>query len=248
MPGRRSSVPRRRVDGPARRATHEPPRAGPRTTLGPIAERDVDALVRAARAGDRDALEELLRGQIDRVHALCRRICGNDADAEDATQDALLAIVRGLPRFDGRSAFSTWVHRVATNACLDELRRRARRPVSVARLDAAPATSGDRGGATLDLADPGPQAEDRVPDRVAIDEALAALPADFRVPVVLRDQLGLDYAEIAEVLGIPPGTVRSRIARGRGRLADLLTPSDATGHTEDTRNPGTGDDVQGSAP
>jgi RNA polymerase sigma-70 factor, ECF subfamily len=225
---------------------HEPPRAShyPR----PIVERDVDTLVRAARAGDRDALDELLRGQIDRVHALCRRICGNDADAEDATQEALIAVVRGLPRFDGRSAFTTWVHRVATNACLDELRRRGRRPVSIARIDAAPA-DGERHGATLDLPDPAAALDDQVPDRMAIDDALAALPLDFRVPVVLRDQLGLDYAEIAEVLDLAPGTVRSRIARGRRRLAESLAPmAPVTPVAHERGNRRHDDDVQGNAP
>ena len=83
----------------------------------------------AARDGDRAALDSLLRRHHDRIAAVCRRLCGNDADAADATQEALIAIVRGLPRYDGRSAFSTWAYRVATNACLDELRRRGWRPV-----------------------------------------------------------------------------------------------------------------------
>ena len=88
-------------------------------------------LVAAARRGDRRALDTLLRRHFDRVHALARRIMTNDADADDATQDALIAAVRGLSRFDGRSAFSTWLYRITTNACLDELRRRGRRPVAV---------------------------------------------------------------------------------------------------------------------
>jgi RNA polymerase sigma-70 factor, ECF subfamily len=183
----------------------------------------------------------LLRGQIERVHGLCRRLCGNEADAEDATQEALLAVVRGLPRFDGRSSFTTWVHRVTTNACLDELRRRARRPTVVRRLDAATGDHDDRTRA-LDPPDPTPGVDERAPDRMAIDDALAALPEDFRVAVVLRDHLGLDYAEIAAVLDLAPGTVRSRIARGRARLADLLAPLVEQG------NPTTADDVQGGAP
>ena len=85
-------------------------------------------LVTAARQGDREALEALLRRHQDRLHGLCRRMLGNDHDAEDATQEAMIAIVRGLARFDGRSAFSTWAYRVATNAALDELRRKGRRP------------------------------------------------------------------------------------------------------------------------
>ena len=86
--------------------------------------------IRAAQAGDRAALEALLRAHQPQIHAVCRRITGNDADALDATQEALIAVVRGLPRFDGRSRVSTWVYRIATNASLDELRRRGRRPVS----------------------------------------------------------------------------------------------------------------------
>src|SRR5688500_4405303 len=87
------------------------------------------ALVVAAQGGDRAALDRLLRTHHDRLAALCHRLCGNPTDAADATQEALIAIVRGLPRFDGRARFSTWAYRVATNACLDELRRRSRRPV-----------------------------------------------------------------------------------------------------------------------
>jgi RNA polymerase sigma-70 factor (ECF subfamily) len=166
--------------------------------------------VEAACTGDRRALDALLRRHHDRIHAVCRRICTNDADALDATQEALIAIVRGLPRFDGRSAFGTWAYRIATNACLDELRRRRRRP--------------DPGLPDLERPTPGgaPGIDATVADALAIDAALATLSPEFRAAVVLRDLCRLDYAEIAEVLGIPPGTVRSRIARGRGVLASAL--------------------------
>ncbi len=170
--------------------------------------------MRAARDGDRDALEALLRRHHDRIHAVCRRMAGNEADALDATQEALLAIVRGLPRFDGRSAFSTWAYRVATNACLDELRRRRRRPLVGLPDDEREHHDGPLTGVAAGI--------EVLPDRLAIDAALAQLPEEFRAAVVLRDLCDLDYAEIAEVLGIPPGTVRSRIARARGQLAHLL--------------------------
>lgn len=166
--------------------------------------------MQAAQAGDRDALDRLLRLHIDRISALCRRMAGNDADGADCTQEALIAIVRGLPRFDGRAAFSTWAWRVATNACLDELRRRKRRPEP-----AEPAEIGEHGSA-------GPGLATAVADRLDVDAALAHLPTDFRAAVVLRDLCGLDYAEIAEVLTVPVGTVRSRIARGRAALVPLL--------------------------
>lgn len=171
-------------------------------------------LARRAAAGDGEALDTLLRSQYDAVYALCRRMTGNDADGADAAQDALIAMARGIGRFDGRSRFSTWAYRVTVNACLDELRRRKRRPEP---------TDDDSLARVADLR---PSVERTVSDRVDVDAALRRLPADYRAAVVLRDLCALDYAEIADVLDIPPGTVRSRIARGRAALAaDLGNPS-----------------------
>lgn len=127
----------------------------------------------------------------------------------------MIAIVRGLDRFDGRAAFTTWSYRVATNAALDELRRRRRRPDP--GLDEH--EHADRESVVgRESRDP----SEVVATGIDVDVALAALPEEFKAPVVLRDMAGLDYAEIAAVLDLAPGTVRSRIARGRGRLADLL--------------------------
>ena len=169
----------------------------------------------AAGRGDRDALNTLLRRHYRSLHAVCRRLAGNDADAADAAQEALLAIVRGLPGFDQRSRFATWAYRVTVNACLDELRRRSRRPVPV-----------DDTGPISRVA---PTAVDEaVAVRLDIDAALRRLPEEYRAAVVLRDLCGLDYAEIAEVLDIPAGTVRSRIARGRAGVADALGNSAPT--------------------
>jgi RNA polymerase sigma-70 factor, ECF subfamily len=173
-------------------------------------ERDLTdtALATRAAAGDRGALEVLLDRHADRIHGLCRRVLANQEDALDATQEAMIAVARGIARFDGRSAFTTWLYRVTTNAALDEARRRARQPRPV---DALPEPSSA-----------GPSVEDRVGARVDIDDALARIPEQFRVPVVLRDLCDLDYGEIAAVLDVPPGTVRSRIARGRAALAGVL--------------------------
>jgi RNA polymerase sigma-70 factor, ECF subfamily len=179
-------------------------------------------LVAASRQGNSDALELLLGRHYDRMHRLCRRMLGNDRDAEDATQEAMVAIVRGLPSFDGRSAFSTWAYRVATNSALDELRRRRRRPTPtpIERDGGEPSSAGgcmpSAGG------DSWPDPGDAISARLEVDAALQQLPADQRSAVVLRDLLDLDYAEIAEVLSIPIGTVRSRIARGRSAIASLL--------------------------
>jgi RNA polymerase sigma-70 factor (ECF subfamily) len=191
---------------------------------------DERELVAAAQQGDRDALDRLLRQQYDRVHAVCRRITGNDADAADAAQEALLAMVRGLGRFDGRSSFSTWSYRIATNASLDELRRRRRRPMTVVRDDDPTHEHG--------IADPdADRYVERHADREAIDAALAGLPDEFRIPVVLRDVADLDYREIAETLDVPLGTVKSRIARGRALLATALGLTDPGNHTGDPQRP-----------
>ena len=178
----------------------------------------------AAQGGDRAAMDALLRRHHERIWAICRRLAGNDADAADATQEAMLLIVRRIGTFDGRSQFTTWAHRVATNACLDELRRRARRP-------AGPLPDDESAGGRA-TPDPAPPVDQAVSDRLAVDAALAALPADFRVPIVLRDLGGHDYAEIAAILDVPPGTVRSRIARGRARLAELLDPGNQPAPTD----------------
>lgn len=177
---------------------------------------DESTLISAAQRGDQRALDQLLRMHQDRVYAVCRRLAGNDADALDATQEALIAIVKGLPRFDRRAKFSTWAYRVATNACLDELRRRGRRP-DPGLPEVESATLRPVGGST-----PRDPAE-TVAAAIDVDRGLADLPDEFRTAVVLRDVAGLDYAEIAAVLDLAPGTVRSRIARGRARLADAIS-------------------------
>jgi RNA polymerase sigma-70 factor, ECF subfamily len=137
----------------------------------------------------------------------------------------MIAVARGIRRYDGRAAFTTWAYRVTTNACLDELRRRSRRPLPGGATVAGFVTGGDGGGPDRD--DRRPPVDLRVDvesvvDRLDVDTALAQLPPDFRAAVVLRDICDLDYAEIGRVLDVPAGTVKSRIARGRALLADRL--------------------------
>lgn len=183
---------------------------------------DDTALISAALAGDGRAMDRLLKNHYDRVYAVCRRITGNDADAADAAQEALISVVRSLSKFDGRSSVATWIYRIATNASLDELRRRRRRPVAI--IDEDPRHDHHHHDHPHhQTADPAaaPRVE-AIADRMVLDAALAALPEDFRVPIVLRDVGDLDYAEIADTLGIPVGTVKSRIARGRAALAERL--------------------------
>jgi RNA polymerase sigma-70 factor (ECF subfamily) len=170
---------------------------------------DDRALVTRAVDGDRRALELLLDRHADRIHAVCRRIVAHPEDALDATQEAMIAIARGITRFDGRSAFGTWCYRIATNAALDELRRKRRRPVVAHPDGPEPIAAGSA-------------PDDVVAARLDVDAALQQVPEEFRVAVVLRDLCDLDYAEIAELLDVPPGTVRSRISRGRAILVEQL--------------------------
>jgi RNA polymerase sigma-70 factor (ECF subfamily) len=166
-----------------------------------------EELARRAGRGDTGALDLLLRRHTSLVHAVCRRVLGNADDALDASQEALIAIARKVHQFDGRARFTTWAYRVATNAALDEARRSNRRPLPSETLPER------AGGTSIDGA---------VADRVDIDAALSQLSPEYRAAVALRDLVGMEYAEIAEVLDVPPGTVRSRISRARAALADII--------------------------
>jgi RNA polymerase sigma-70 factor (ECF subfamily) len=186
-------------------------------------ERDDDELAAAAASGDRAALDALLSRHAGLVHAVCRRVLVHPEDALDAAQDALLAIARRIETFDGRSRFTTWCYRVATNAALDEARRRGRRPSPV-ELVPEPRGSARR-------------IDDAVADQLDVDAALARLSPEHRAAVALRDLVGLDYAEIAAVLHLPAGTVRSRISRGRAALADHLADRGAPGGIPGNQTP-----------
>jgi RNA polymerase sigma-70 factor (ECF subfamily) len=165
-------------------------------------------LLRAHVAGDPDAFGELVRRHRDRLWAVALRTLGDREEAADAVQEALLSAYRAAERFRGDSAVTTWLHRIVVNACLDRVRRRQVRPV-------------------IGLADlpPGREPVAVVPDHDTTREvwaALAQLPAEQRVPLVLLEIQGYSVAEIAELLGVAEGTVKSRCARGRARLAGLL--------------------------
>ena len=183
-----------------------------------------DLLIQRAKRGDSVATDALLRLHYDSVRAVCHRIVVNKADAEDATQHALISIVRALPGFDGRAKFSTWVYRIATNAALDEVRRIRRRPTPT-DIDAT---------FVLPVAD----ATGAVDAQMDVAQALALLPEEYRTTLVLRHVADLDYEQIAEIQGVPVGTVRSRLARGRTQLANILGNQDtSTGrHNPDERN------------
>ncbi len=185
---------------------------------------DDEDLIRASQNGDMASLEILLDRHHDRLRAVCAKVVGRGADADDATQMALIAIVKNLEKYDGRAKFTTWSYRIATNAAIDELRRRNRRS----------ADSIDDEDGHLQIAAIGNMSE-AVAASIDVNDALEQLAEEFRIPVILRDLCGMDYEQIAETLEIAPGTVRSRIARGRGKLADIIGDVTSVGNQNAVR-------------
>jgi RNA polymerase sigma-70 factor (ECF subfamily) len=168
------------------------------------------ALISEALAGNTRAFNKLLERHQEMVFALCMRTLRHREHALDAVQDTFVTVFRKLDRFSGDSAFSTWLYRVTLNTCYDQLRKRKRR-----HTEALPEHH--------DPADPTTEglfaAADIRPD---IEQALLEIPNDFRDAVLLADLQGIPLADVAEILGIPVGTVKSRIFRGRRLLADIL--------------------------
>ncbi|MDI6099095.1 RNA polymerase sigma factor SigM [Actinoplanes sp. NEAU-A12] len=187
------------------------------------APNDVE-LVRAHVAGDPDAFAELVRRHRDRLWAVALRTIGDREEAADAVQDALLNAHRNAARFRGDAAVTTWLHRIVVNACLDRIRRRQAHPT-------VPLPDGNR-----DEDRPtGPEPVAPAPDHetaLVVRAALAALPVDQRAAIVLVDVQGYGVAEAAVMLGVAEGTVKSRCARGRARMATAL------GYLRGNRNDG----------
>ncbi|MGH8828090.1 MAG: RNA polymerase sigma factor SigM [Jiangellaceae bacterium] len=175
-------------------------------------------LLRRHVAGDTAAFGEIVRRHQDRLWAVALRTLGNPDDAADALQDAMINAFRRAGSFRAESAVTTWLHRIVVNSCLDRIRHEAARPADPVVFDAdlAPSVSATESGSS----DPA----ERTALRLDLESALAALPAPQRVPLVLVDVEGYPVAEVAELLGVPVGTVKSRCARARARLVPLLAP------------------------
>lgn len=179
----------------------------------------VDELVRAAAGGDEDAFAQLVALHEKKVYNLALRMCGNPEDAWDAAQEAFLSAWRGLPAFRGEAGFSTWLYRLTSNAAIDQLRRTRRQ----------------RGESSLDDESLGIDAIDRTPSpqeraeeselRGAVTAGLARLSDSHRQALVLREVQELSYEEIASVLEVDLGTVKSRISRARSALRKILQES-----------------------
>lgn len=174
-----------------------------------------------AAAQDRDArFEQIVRSYGGRVRALVQRMVGRDAD--DLVQDIFLQVYRALPEFRGDASVATWLYRIATNRCLDHLRRHRRTQARVISLDERTQESASDLAA---LAQTSPEATTEARDlNREVRRCLLALPVELRTVVVLRDLEGLEYREIAAVLGLPLGTVQSRLHRARNLLKEKLSP------------------------
>ena len=180
----------------------------------------MDALVTAAQAGDGAAFNRLLATQRPRAMAAALRVLRNPDDAEDAVQEAFLKVWRSLPSFEGRASFSTWLHRIVTNASLDLMRKR------VARAEAA-STQGLDSHPVLTAAEvpssetPETELAEREVEKL-VHWAVAGLPSAHRQAIVLREFEDCSYEEMAEIVACPIGTVMSRLHHARNKLAQEL--------------------------
>lgn len=179
-------------------------------------------LVERAKKGDETTFEVLVTDNEKRIYNLCRRLTGNPEDAAELTQEAFLNAWRGLSRFQGESSFSTWLYRLASNACIDFLRKEKRRQ----NLSMTVSLDDEEEARQVELPDEryAPERElERTEVRQAVVAGLERLTPEHRQVLVMREINGLSYAEIGAVLGLEEGTVKSRIARARNALRKVLT-------------------------
>ncbi len=177
-------------------------------------------LVRRAAAGDADAFEQLVRAYQKQVYNLTLRMSGNPEDALDLSQEAFLRAWRGLGAYRFGASFSTWLYRLTSNVCIDFLRRQQREKVVPLQF-----TDDEEKERELALPDPAPGPEEQLMagwDRRQVQAALEELEPEYRAALTLRVLQERSYAEIAEILGIREGTVKSRIARAREKMRAAL--------------------------
>ncbi len=184
------------------------------------------ALVRRCQGGDAAAWEDIVRQFNRRIYNICYRFTGSGDDAEDLTQEVFIRVYRTLDSYDtSRGSFLTWVTTLTRNMLVDHFRKSKYDRVTDS-LDAAPSADPDAPTMGEQLADAGPTPDQRLHSgetQQLVQEALQKLSPELREAVILRDLQDLDYKEIAEVLKVPEGTVKSRINRGRTELGRLLS-------------------------
>lgn len=169
-------------------------------------------LLTAHISGDPHAFSEIVKRHRDRMWAVALRTLGDPDEAADAVQDAFVSAYRKAASFRGEAAVTTWLHRIVVNACLDRMRRKSVRPVADDEL--------------IEAAERESPLPDQTVERevsMEVSAALKLLPADQRAALVLVDMMGYSVEDAAQVLEVPSGTVKSRCARGRAKLAPILS-------------------------
>ena len=186
-------------------------------------EAQVAALVRRARDGDAGAFDALVRMFAASMFNLAYRMTNSREDADDLTQEVFVKLYRTIGQFRGESRFSTWLYALAANTCRSGLRRLRRiAGAETVRLDANEEEGRPRHSEAVDPGDGPVKGLERREILNAVEAAVAELPEEFRIVVVLRDLQGLSYEEMAEALDCSMGTIKSRLARGRIRVRDRL--------------------------
>jgi RNA polymerase sigma-70 factor (ECF subfamily) len=174
--------------------------------------------IQRARNGDREVFEYLYRLHSRRVYAVCLRMVGNTAEAEDLTQETFLLLLRKIHTFRGESAFSTWLHRLAVNLVLMRLRKKSPPIVSI---EAASDPDDEIASPSIDIGAPDLLLEGSI-DRINLERCLKRLPAGYRAIFVLHDIQGYQHNEIAEIMGRSVGVSKSQLHKARARLRELL--------------------------
>ena len=182
---------------------------------------DEAKLIKQVVDGDNEAFALLVKAYEDKVYNLCLRMCGDREEARDLAQEAFIKAWRGLRFYKHEAAFSTWLYRLTGNVCIDYLRRKKRRA-------AVSLTSSDEEETQLEIPDPTPTPEEQTLDlstRQAVSDAMEKLEEDFRMVLTLRVVEERSYDEIAEIMDLKVGTVKSRLARAREKLKKILLQS-----------------------
>jgi RNA polymerase sigma-70 factor (ECF subfamily) len=174
--------------------------------------------IQRARDGDRTVFEYLYRSHCRRVYALCLRMVGNTAEAEDLTQETFLLLLRKIHTFRGESAFSTWLHRLAVNLVLMRLRKKSLPMVSI---EATPDPDDETASATMDIGAPDLLLDGSL-DRINLERCIERLPVGYRTIFVLHDIQGYEHNEISEILGRSVGDSKSQLHKARTRLREHL--------------------------
>jgi len=188
----------------------------------PVSDKEKDLLLKA-RNGDVEAFEMIIEDYQKKVFNIALRMIGNHDDASELAQEVFIRIYKSIKNFKGESSLSTWIYRITTNVCLDELRKRKNK--NVVSLDED--VKHEDGEIKRQVEDTGPTPDiiaEKNEIRRVVKEAILSLPEDQRTVIILRDIQGFSYDEIAKIMNCPEGTVKSRINRSRQILRDRLKP------------------------